>query len=172
MLTDRLFGLDAQLLADAAITALNVFVLFVLLSYLLFNPVRRLIRQRQEGICQELETADKSRQEAERYRAEYEERLRELKETEGELLREAAVRAKRREDELIARAGEEAERIRERARQEGLLIREAVRDDMKREIITTAALMAQTILSSVLKDGGGQLIEEAMQEMSESTWKQ
>ena len=29
----RLFGLDLQLLLDAAITAVNVFILFILLSY-------------------------------------------------------------------------------------------------------------------------------------------
>ena len=34
----RLFGLDYQLLFDAAITAINVFILFLLLSVILFNP--------------------------------------------------------------------------------------------------------------------------------------
>ena len=33
----RLFGLDYQLLFDASITAINVFILFILLSFILFN---------------------------------------------------------------------------------------------------------------------------------------
>lgn len=33
----RLFGLDLQLLLDAAITAVNVFILFILLSYILYK---------------------------------------------------------------------------------------------------------------------------------------
>ena len=47
----RLFGLDYQLLLDAAITAFNVFILFVLLSYILFNPVRNMLKKRQDKIA-------------------------------------------------------------------------------------------------------------------------
>ena len=43
----RLFGLDLQLLLDAAITAVNVFILFILLSYILYNPVKA-------GICKKV----------------------------------------------------------------------------------------------------------------------
>ena len=45
----RLFGLDLQLLLDAAITAVNVFILFILLSYILYNPVRTMLKKRQEA---------------------------------------------------------------------------------------------------------------------------
>ena len=41
----RLFGLDLQLLLDAAITAVNVFILFILLSYILYNPVRTMLKK-------------------------------------------------------------------------------------------------------------------------------
>jgi F-type H+-transporting ATPase subunit b len=43
----RLFGLDYQLLFDAAITAINVFILFLLVSVILFNPVRNMLKKRQ-----------------------------------------------------------------------------------------------------------------------------
>ena len=46
----RLFGLDLQLLLDAAITAVNVFILFILLSYILYNPVRTMLKKRQDKI--------------------------------------------------------------------------------------------------------------------------
>ena len=46
----RLFGLDPQLLFDAAVTAVNVFVLFLLLTFILFNPVRNMLKKRQDKI--------------------------------------------------------------------------------------------------------------------------
>ena len=60
----RLFGLDYQLLLDAAITAFNVFILFVLLSYILFNPVRNMLKKRQDKITSDRESAKDDKQQA------------------------------------------------------------------------------------------------------------
>ena len=46
-LGDYIFGLDPQLLVDSAITILAMFFVFLLLSYLLFNPARNLMEKRQ-----------------------------------------------------------------------------------------------------------------------------
>ena len=46
----RLFGLDWQLLADAVLTLIAVFVLFLAMSYFLFNPARKMLRERREKI--------------------------------------------------------------------------------------------------------------------------
>ena len=43
---NRIFGLDPQLLFDTAIGLIAMLVLFILLSYLLFNPARKLIQKR------------------------------------------------------------------------------------------------------------------------------
>lgn len=45
---DRLIGFDAQLLHDAVLTGINVFILFFCLSYLLFNPVRDVLEKRRK----------------------------------------------------------------------------------------------------------------------------
>ena len=65
---NRIFGLDPQLLFDTAIGLLAMLVLFILLSYLLFNPARKLIQKRKEFIASQLEEAAKA--EAERLAAE------------------------------------------------------------------------------------------------------
>ena len=71
----RLFGLDYQLLFDAAITAFNVFLLFILLSYILFNPVKSMLKKRQDKITSDRETAENNRREAIALKEEYEEKL-------------------------------------------------------------------------------------------------
>ena len=47
---ERLFNLDAQLLFDTVLLAVAVFFLFMLMSYLLFNPARKLLKDRQDRI--------------------------------------------------------------------------------------------------------------------------
>ena len=42
---------------DAAITGFNVFVLFIFLSYILFNPLRNMLKKRQDKITSDRETA-------------------------------------------------------------------------------------------------------------------
>ena len=50
----RLFDLDFQLLFDAVSLGISVFFLFLIMSYLLFNPARKLLRDRQEKIRQDI----------------------------------------------------------------------------------------------------------------------
>ena len=53
-MSNRIFGLDLQLGADAVILALAVFFLFFIMSYLLFNPARELMKKRQDKIREEI----------------------------------------------------------------------------------------------------------------------
>ena len=71
----RLFGLDPQLLFDAAVTAVNVFVLFLLLTFILFNPVRNMLKKRQDKITSDRENAENDKKEASALKAEYEAKL-------------------------------------------------------------------------------------------------
>ena len=69
---DRMFGLDWQLLADAVLTLIAVFVLFLVMSYFLFNPARKLLSDRKEKIRNELEAARADMEQAQRLKADYE----------------------------------------------------------------------------------------------------
>ena len=71
----RLFGLDYQLLLDATITAVNVFILFLLLSYILFKPLRAMLKKRQDKITSDRETAESNKADAIALKEEYEEKL-------------------------------------------------------------------------------------------------
>ena len=57
---ERLFDLDWQLLADSCLSIIAVFFLFLALSYLLFNPARKMLNNRKEKIKGELDEAQRS----------------------------------------------------------------------------------------------------------------
>ena len=54
----RLFNLDFQLLHDTVLLAIAIFFLFLALSYLLFNPVRKMLKDRQEKIATDIDRSE------------------------------------------------------------------------------------------------------------------
>lgn len=168
----RLFGLDTQLLVDSVITAIAVFVLFLFLSKLLFNPVRELLAKRQEKITEDLETAEKAKEDTIQIKEEYEDKLKNVqKEAEG-ILSDTRKKALQQEREIVEEAKEEAHRIRIRAEKDIELEKNKVKDEVKQEMITIASAMAGKIVqTSINEQQQADLIEETLKEMGESTWQ-
>lgn len=169
---ERLFSLDAQFLFDAVVLALSMLVLFSLLSYILFNPVRDLLEKRKQRVFEEQETAKKNRQEAITFKEEYEQKLKEVDKEAEEILSEAHKKAKKSEAKIIAEAKEEAARMIERANAEISLEKQKALDDMKQEIISIATMMAEKIVTVSMDEKTQEhLIEETLKEMGEQTWQ-
>ncbi len=169
---ERLFSLDAQFLFDTIVLALSMLVLFTLLSYILFNPVRDMLEKRRQRVADEQETAKRERQEAVAYKEEYEQKLKEIKKEAEEILSEARKKAMKNEAKIVAEAKEEAARIMERANAEIELEKKHALDDMKQEMIAIATMMAQKVVAASIdtkvQEG---LIEETLKEMGEHTWQ-
>ncbi len=167
----RLFDLDWQLLADSSLMMIAIFVLFLVLSYFLFNPARKVLDSRREKIRKELDTAKIAMENAQSLKKEYEAKLKEADKEAEEILSEARRKALASESAIIAGAKEEAARILDRARVEAELEKQKMSDDVKREIIVVASLMAGKIVSaSVDASQQNQLIDDTLKEMGEQTW--
>ena len=81
LLTDgmsRLFDLDWQLLADSTLMLIAIFVLFLIMSYFLFNPARKMLNARREKIQSELESAKQDMESSRKLREEYEAKLKDV----------------------------------------------------------------------------------------------
>lgn len=167
----RLFDLDWQLIADACLLIIAMFALFLIMSYFLFDPARKMLNSRKEKIRTELETAKQDMDEAGRLKEEYESRLKEIdKEAEG-ILSEARKKALNNENQIIAQAKEEAARILERAKTEAELEKQKISDEVKREIVAVAAIMAGKVVSaSIDTTVQSQLIDETLKEIGDKTW--
>ena len=169
---NRIFGLDPQLLADTAITLLAMLVLFILLSYLLFNPARKLIQKRKDFIQSQLDDAAKAQADAKEMKSQYDERLSQVDAEAAELLAEARRKALDREKEIVDQASEEAHQIKVRAEKEVELEKSRVRDEMKQEMVQVASAMAgRFVAASMDEDKQAQLIDETLKEMGDETWQ-
>ena len=170
-LGDYIFGLDPQLLVDSAITILAMFFVFLLLSYLLFNPARNLMEKRQEGIREQMETAAREKQDAIQFKAEYDEKIKNVQKETDEILSEARKKALKKESVMLEEAREEAAQIVARANREVELEKSKVKDEMKQEIINVATAMAGKIVASSLDESKqSQLLADTLEEMGDDTW--
>lgn len=169
---DRLIGFDPQLLADAAIVGVNVLILFAILTYLLFDPVRKVLNDRRERIAAELQDAASKEEKANAMKAEYEFKLKDINKEADRILEDARKKAKIKEEEILSNAREEAERIIDRANKQIEMEKKKAMDDMKQEMVGLAAIIAQkAITSSMNVDVQASLVDETLKEMGEGIWQ-
>ncbi len=170
--TERLFGIDPQLLFDAAILAINVFLLFILFSYLLFNPARDLLKKRQDKITNDRNAALSDKEAALAMKKEYEEKLNNAnKEVEG-ILSEARKKALKKEEDIVNEAKAEAARIIEHAKAEADLEKKRAIDDVKKEMIDIASIMAAKVVAANIDTTvNDRLVDETLKEMGDRTWR-
>ena len=167
----RLFDLDFQLFHDAVLMIIAVVALFLIMSYFLFNPARAFLEKRQEKIRTELEDAKNNQEEAHALKKEYESKLKNIDKEAESILADARKRALANENRIVAAAKEEAAAIIERAREEAKLEKQKLADEVKKEIVAVAALMAgKVVASSVDVTIQDSLIDETLKEIGDSTW--
>ena len=163
----RLFDLDFQLLFDSVSLGISVFFLFLIMSYFLFNPVRKLLQDRQEKIRQDIASAAQDKEDSAKVKAEYEKRLKDVDKEAETILSEARQKALKNEAKIIADAKEEAARIIARAGEEAALEKKRAADEMKQEMISIASVVAANIATTIQNE----LVEETLKEMGDATWQ-
>ena len=100
----------------ALFTLINMILTFALLRKFLFKPVKKMIDDRQAEIDGLYADAASSKKEAEAMKAEYQSQLADANAQRDAILRDAAAKAQRREEDVLAAANREADAIREKAR--------------------------------------------------------
>ena len=167
----RLFNLDPQL-HDAVLLAIAVFVMFLFLSYMLFNPAREMLKKRQDKVKNDIDSAEKSREDAAKLKEEYENRLREIHKEEDAILSAARQKALENETKIIDQAKAEAANIIERANHQAELEMKKAQDEIKKEIITVASMVAGKAVSEKLDiEIQDSLIDDTLKEIGEKTWQ-
>lgn len=168
----RLFNLDMQLLHDTLLLAIAVFVLFLAMSYLLFNPARKLLEDRKKKIATDIAQASADKEDAAKLKADYEVKLGEADKEVDAILAEARQKALKNEAKIVDEAKAEAAGIIARANEEAALEKKKVANEMKQEMIEVASAMAAKVVSANIDTNiQNSLIDETLKEMGDSTWQ-
>lgn len=168
----RIIGFDWQLVHDMVLTGINVFILFFILSYFLFNPVQEFLEKRRQKIAGQLAEAADNQRAGRELKEEYERRLREIQKEADAILTEAGKKARIREARILEEARREAAGILKRADREIELEKQKAMDEMKQEMISIASLMAgRAVAAAMNTEAQNRLIEETLKEIDESTWE-
>ncbi len=169
---NRIFGLDPQLIFTVVFQMIAIFLLFLLASYLLLNPVRKILKDRKDRVMGEQKEARENREEAMRLKAEYDTKRKQIDQEAEQILSEARRKAMQRENEIIANAKVEASEIIHHAQKEAQLEKNRVKDEIKQEIISVAALLSEKIIAaSVDEETQNALFEQTLEEMGDETWR-
>ena len=126
----------------------------------------------QAKIKGELDSAAKDKEDAAELKKQYEEKLKDIDREAEEILSDARKRALENENKIVAEAKEEAARIIERAKVEAELEKQKAADDVKREMVVLASMMAgKVVKASIDTTVQESLINETLKEIGESTWQ-
>lgn len=167
----RILGFDLQTLIQIGFQMVAVLALFYALGRLLFKPVRKILSERSEKIETTLDKIEADNAAAKELKADYESKLKNIKAEADKILAHAHTRAVAREDEIVKEAHEEAGKIMARAHLEIEREREQLKDDVRREIIEVATIMAGKFVEvSLSEEQQKVLVTETINEMGDDTW--
>jgi F-type H+-transporting ATPase subunit b len=165
---ERLFAIDEQTLRQMVFILINAAVLAFVLSKLLYAPVLKILTDRRERIRADIETAEESKAEALKLKAEYEQKMKDITAEKNEILEAANKLASEKSRNREAAAKSEAEAIRTRAKKDIELEKERAKGEMKQEIIDISSLMVTKFLNRTIDaDVHEQLFNEAMADLEE-----
>ena len=147
----------------------NLLVLYFVLRKLLFKPVKNMIDSRQQEIDGMYSDAEKSREDADAMKADYEEKISRAKEESEEILKNAVRRAQLREEEILREANDKAARVMKRAEEQVEMEKKRAINEVKNEVSDMAIGIASAVLErDISREEHETLIDEFIRTMGET----
>ncbi len=150
------------------LTLLNTMILFLVLKFLLFDKVNKVLEDRKNDISTAYDNADKAQAEAEKLQLEYADRISNAKEESAQIITEATKKAQVRSDEIIAEARSEASSIMDKAYVEIEREKKKAVNEIKDEITDIAFEAAKLVVEKEINQQDNErLIEEFINNVGE-----
>ncbi len=150
-------------------TWITFFIVLIILSKVALKPMLTAIKNREDGIREDLEKARQQREEAEALLQKHQDMLAGAEEEARKLLKENQQMAEKARQELIEKARQESEKLLERAKEEIDQQKESALASLKAEVADLAVGAAEKIILQTLdKDKQKAIVEEYIKTMPKS----
>ena len=134
----------------ALFVLLNTLAIFFVAKTFLFVPVKEMIDSRQKEIDSMYDAAGQAEADAQAMRANYQKKLADAQATSENLVKEAVVRAQKREEEIIFQAHAQAAQIMQKAESDIAQEKKKALNDAKDEISDIAMAIAGKVVGREL----------------------
>ncbi len=147
---------------------LNTLTIFFVARKFLFNPVMKIITERQQEIDDLYAGANSAKSEAEALRNEYQEKLSDARSTSERIVKEAVARGQAREEDILRKANADAAAILDKASADIAQEKKKAINDAKNEISGLAMAIAGKVVGRELNAADQeQLIDRFIDELGE-----
>jgi len=152
----------------ALFTLLNTLTIYFVAKKFLFRPVMKIIQDRQQEIDAMYAEADTAKESALALEGEYRAQLAAAQETSDAMVKEAMIRGKNREEEILRQANREANAIREKATADIAREKKKALNDAKDEISSLAMEIAGKVVGKSLDTSRQhQLVDSFLEELGD-----
>ncbi|GEL77250.1 F0F1 ATP synthase subunit B [Tenuibacillus multivorans] len=144
-------------------------ILLALLAKYAWGPLMKVMKEREDHIANEIDTAENNRQEAERLMNDANAELKEARQNAQKIIEDAKQTAKTQESSMLDDARKEAERIKESAREDIAQERDKAVQALQEQVATLSVQIASKVIEKELSaDEQDDLIKEYLDKVGEN----
>ena len=134
------------------VSLLNLVILFLIIKKFLYQPVKNVLKSRQDKIDEQNNKASEYLSDAERTKAELEAKLNDAENQADNILNEATVNAQRRKEKILDEAREEADSIIRQAKTNAELEMKKAESEIKTQIVDVSFELSKKIIEREIKE--------------------
>lgn len=166
----QLIDLDPQTFIDMGPNLFNFVAVALLLTWLLYKPVKKILQTRADRVEGDMRDAAASKATAEELKAQYEQKVRDIETERAVILDEARRLATENREKVLEAAKAEAADVKERASRDIATEREQIKGAVHQAIIDISTDMAVKLISATIDAKAHErLFSEAMTELEATT---
>lgn len=132
--------------ATIVFTLINLLIIFLIFRFLLYKPVCKMLDKRKEMAAAEIDEARKAKEAAQKAEEEYTARLADAKAEASEIMKQATLRAQKREEEIVDEANKKAAEIRNKAEESIERDKQRALNEIKNEISDIVVMAAGKVV--------------------------
>lgn len=168
----RVFGLDTQTLISIGLQLFNAIVLALALGFILYNPVKKFLRNRTEKIQKSIDDSDATMLKANALITEYDSKINEIDIERLEILEAARLKALDESKIILEEAKIEAREIKKRSLDSVSEDKKRLKEETRLYIIELSSIMAEKyITQNIDTETQEKLFKETLTKLEEAQWQ-